>query len=167
MQNFSILRHLVGEILYFEFNAYRVTLPGASDLKRFVGGVQLCPNWIAIVFQTAYIWCSCWVPLMQLHIYDNCSVALRLTTNTNLLNNIYSTPINDVLRLIPKQWNSKRGCHSTWNAVENQRSDMRSILAICLWSYLCAVGNTEASSMLFYIMAGLVLVWKLCSCMFR
>ena len=40
-QNFSILRHLVGELSYFEFEAYRVTLPGASDLKLFVVGVPL------------------------------------------------------------------------------------------------------------------------------
>ena len=32
-QNFSILRHLVGDILHFEFDAYCVILPGASDLK--------------------------------------------------------------------------------------------------------------------------------------
>ena len=38
-QNFSILRHLVGKISHFEFDAYRVTLPAASDLKIFVGGV--------------------------------------------------------------------------------------------------------------------------------
>ena len=39
-QNFSILRHLVGEISHFEFDAYRVTLTGASDLKHFVGVVH-------------------------------------------------------------------------------------------------------------------------------
>ena len=38
-QNFSILHHLVGEISHFEFDAYRESLTGASDLKLFVGGV--------------------------------------------------------------------------------------------------------------------------------
>ena len=40
-QNFSILRHLDGEISLFEFDAYRVTHPGASYLKLFVGSVYL------------------------------------------------------------------------------------------------------------------------------
>ena len=40
-QNFSILRHLVGEISQSEFDAYRVTLPGTSDSKLFVGGVSI------------------------------------------------------------------------------------------------------------------------------
>ena len=34
-------QQLVGEILNFEFDAYRITFPGASDLKLFVGGVDL------------------------------------------------------------------------------------------------------------------------------
>ena len=38
-QNLKIPRHLVGEILHFEFDAYRAILTGASDLKLFVGGV--------------------------------------------------------------------------------------------------------------------------------
>ena len=46
-QNFSILRHLVGEVSHFEFDAYRVTLNDASDLKLFVGGVSC---------QTLYCW---------------------------------------------------------------------------------------------------------------
>ena len=34
-------QQFVGEILNFEFDAYRITFPGASDLKLFVGVVDL------------------------------------------------------------------------------------------------------------------------------
>ena len=30
---------MVGEISHFEFDAYHVTLPGAIDLKKIMGGV--------------------------------------------------------------------------------------------------------------------------------
>ena len=42
------IRHLADEILHFEFDAYPVTLTGASDLQLILGGVYMSVNRFSI-----------------------------------------------------------------------------------------------------------------------